>query len=111
EFYYEANGGLFFKDIEFEQWGMRIYSFDELEIMNQYVRTWKENLLEEDLVVGEFLGDLDLVIISKNSNYSNKVIIAIPIYSRDDWFFLDMNFMEFIERYISSSGEKFWETK
>lgn len=105
-FYNEANGGTLFKDQEYEQWGMTIYSYDELRERNKYVRTWKENLLASDLVIAEFLGDLDLLILSENNG---EVIIAAPLYERKNWFFLKCGFLNFLEKYIQSKGEKFWE--
>ena len=110
EFYYEADGGTFFKDVDFEQWGMKIYPFDELEPMNEYTRTWKENLLSSDMIIAEFLGDLDLLIISCDETDYGQVIVAISIYERKNWYFLKMNFIDFLEKYIENEGNKFWQS-
>lgn len=109
EFYYEADGGTLFKDDEYGQWGLKIYSFEELKEMNEYARTWKDNLEDTDLVIGEFLGDLDLLIISHDKKDYGQVSISIPHYDRKDWYNLHINFKEFLSKYIESDGNKFWE--
>ncbi len=110
EFYSISDGGVLFKDVEYGQWGLHIYTYEELLSKNEYARTWKGGLLKTDLVVGEFLGDLDLLFISTESRTYGQVAIAVPIYERENWFFLEMGFSEFLIKFIEAEGEKFWES-
>lgn len=108
-FYKITNGAILFKDVDYGQWGLKIIPYEELNEFNQNTKEWRgEDLNDEDLIIGEFLGDLDLVVISLSKiNYGN-ISICTPMEPREDWYHLNMNFEEFLERYIAGDGDKFW---
>ena len=66
----------------------------------------------EDLIIGEFLGDSDLLVVrcSPNSTDFGQIIIALPIGHREDWYYLTYSLPEFLQKFIASQGEKFWGT-
>lgn len=109
EFLTIANGAELFKDSEYGQWGLRIFSIEEIEQENLDAREWQSYLIGTDLVIGNFLGDLDLLVVSTDDKSFGEIIIATPIDYRIDWYFLKMNFAEFIEKYADADGDKFWE--
>ena len=109
EFYSLSDGTILFKDIEYGQWGMKIYSSSQLAESNEKIRVYREDLSEKDLIIGEFYGDSDLIILSLEEYNYGEVIICTPMDKRKDWFFLKINFEEFLEKYFESEGDKFWE--
>lgn len=110
EFYKISNGAILFKDVDYGQWGLKISPYDELNRFNDYTRSWRgEDIEVEDLVIGEFLGDLDLVLISLAEYNYGQIIICPEIDKRKDWYFLKMNFKKFLKKYVESEGNKFWE--
>jgi hypothetical protein len=110
KFYTISNGAVLFKDVDFGQWGLKIISYDDLTQFNNYTRSWRGDDIEDtDLIIGEFLGDLDLVLISLAEYDYGQVIICPEIDKRKDWFFLKINFGEFLQKYFESEGDKFWE--
>jgi hypothetical protein len=110
EFYIQTNGAILFKDIDYGQWGLKIVPFEELSEFNTYSKSWRgEDLKNTDLVIGEFLGDLDLLILSLAELDYGMVIICTPIGPRVNWLKLNMNFENFLVKYIEQEGNKFWE--
>lgn len=108
-FYSFSNGTILFKDVEYSQWGLKIYPCSQLTELNERIKNYRTDLFETDLIIGEFYGDSDLVILSLEEHNYGQVIICTPIDERKDWYFLKMNFEEFLEKYIESEGDKFWE--
>ncbi|TAE39863.1 MAG: SMI1/KNR4 family protein [Runella slithyformis] len=109
KFYRISNGAILFKDVDYGQWGLKIIPYGELQSFNDYTRNWRGDDIEDmDLVIGEFLGDLELVLLSLNDYEYGQVIICPEIDKRDDWYFLKINFKEFLEKYVEAKGDKFW---
>jgi hypothetical protein len=104
-----SNGLILFKDVEYGQWGLKIYPYPTLLNANEQIKSWRTDLNKNDLIIGEFYGDSDLIILSLEDYNFGQVIICTPLDERKDWYFLKMNFEEFLEKYIDSEGEKFWE--
>ena len=109
EFYSLSDGTILFKDVEYGQWGMKIYPSSQLADLNEKVKIYREDLSESDLIIGEFYGDSDLIVLSLEEHNYGEVIICTPIDKRKDWHFLKMNFEEFLQKYFESEGDKFWE--
>ena len=100
-----------FQDIEYGQWGLHIYSVgNSIEITKEILTDRPEEILVTDLVLGNFLGDSDLLIVNcnKNSQDYGEVIIGLPLDRRNDWYFLQINFQQFLSEYSIRNGEKFW---
>lgn len=112
DFYKISNGARLFEDTEYGQWGMNLFSLDELHRATEdYKHNREDEAMTGDLIIGDFLGDSDLLLIridEKMLDYG-KVAIVNPIYKRPDWYWLDIDFLDFIEKYASSNGGKFWE--
>lgn len=107
-----TNGGVLFVDEQYGQWGLRLYGAETIQVKNQewFTSYRAKEFLFGDLIIGEFLGDSDLVILrcdDSQPDYGN-IIISLPMDTRADWFYLN-DFYEFISIFIQSEGEKFWE--
>ena len=57
----------------------------------------------------EFLGDQELLVLAPSESSRRKVLIALPLDSRADWFGAGRDLGEFLGRYFDSVGEKYWE--
>lgn len=111
-FYKISNGARFFEDSDYGQWGMNLLSIDKLNKASEdYKYNRQEEAMAGDLIIGEFIGDSDLLLIRVDKQMPDygKVAIVNPIYKRTDWYWLDIDFFDFIEKYVSSNGNKFWE--
>jgi hypothetical protein len=64
-------------------------------------------------MIGEFLGDQERVIVrcKRESEDFGSVMIVAEIDPRKDWFVPATSVLEFLERFVSEAGEKFWEPK
>ncbi|STZ07715.1 Uncharacterised protein [Moraxella caprae] len=113
DFIKETNGAKLFYDKAYGQAGMDLYGTDvvyekNLEWRNSYL---SQDLLPTDLIIGEFLGDSDLVVLrcDKNSDDYGDIIILLPLDERKDWYFLDENFESFLRNFCNNEGVKYWE--
>ena len=62
----------------------------------------------DDIVIGEFLGDSDLVLYSPSAGASH-IVIALPIYGRSEWPSAAPDLVSFLSSYLEGGGDKFWE--
>ncbi len=101
-----------FKDIEYGQWGLEIFSPEKAIVIDRSEKGGRPNdYRESDLIIGSFLGDSDLLIIScdKKSKSFGKVFISLPLDNRGDWPNVANSFSEFLEKYSLDEGDKYWE--
>jgi hypothetical protein len=110
DFLSNSNGAELFKDSEFGQWGLKIFSLDELKLQNDEIKVWRDDLSESDLIIGYFLGDSDLVVLSLSKEDFGDITICTPMELKEDWHHLNMNFEEFLQKYSKGDGDKFWES-
>jgi hypothetical protein len=95
-----------FVDVDYRQWGLKI-----LSPKSSAARSVKErlerpaDLTDSDVIVGEFLGDQDLLVVDQDG----AVLIALPLDDRADWWRPDTNLSRFFSRYVASNGAKYWE--
>ncbi len=112
EFYQLADGSTLFKDDKFGQWGLNILSLSEaFEKTQDFEAERKRDFQQGDLIIGEFIGDSELLLIrcdSSNSDFEN-VITVNPIDPREDWSMISIDFEIFLVDYYQSQGDKFWE--
>jgi hypothetical protein len=95
-----------FVDADFGQWGLRLLNPEA-----SATRTRKERALRptdyepNDVVLGEFLGDQDLLVIGANGS----VLVALPLDPRQDWYRPATNLSRFLIEFVAKKGAKFWE--
>ncbi len=99
-----------FEDVEYGQWGLVL-----LDPKSSSIRTKQERAARpkdthvDDIVIGEFLGDQELLIIAPSEKGARRILIALPLDTRDHWFGAAESLDEFLEKYFQAGGDKFWE--
>ena len=102
-----AGGGRLFEDIDHGQWGLRILSpVESAERTSVERSTRPHDYLDGDVVLGEFLGDQDLLVVTA----SGGVLIALPLDPRGDWWRPAPDLGDFLKRYVQADGLKYWES-
>ena len=111
ELWQKCNGLRLFEDQTYGQSGLIIWSPQKVLEQQQSLKRNSDEFQSGDLIIGEFLGDSDLLVVrcDRNSNDYGQVIIALPIDHRADWYFPPYLLPEFLQKFINSQGEKFWE--
>jgi len=112
EFWKEAREADLFVDKQYGQWGLRIWSPGKsIEKTRQLRSRTSTELVDGDLVIGEFLGDTDLLVIRCDAGAPDfaSVVVALGIDARSDWPVPAKNFADFLSAYSRGSGDKFWD--
>ncbi len=99
-----------FEDIDYGQWGLVV-----LDPASSAERTKRERemrrseFLPDDVVLGAFLGDQELLVLASSEPGQRRVMIALPLDGRADWLPAGASLAEFLESYFSAAGNKYWE--
>jgi len=100
-----------FEDVDYGQWGLVL-----LDPMASAARSARERATrplefkDDDVVIGEFLGDQELLVLAPSEDGRRQVIVALPLDPRADWLPAGTNLGEFFDTYFVVGGRKFWET-
>jgi len=75
------------------------------------LRRKSDEFQDGDLIIDEFLGDSDLLVVRCDRNYDDfgQLIISLPIDHHSDWYYLPYLLPEFLQKFTNSQREKFWE--
>ncbi len=106
-----SNGAILFKDIQYGQWGCKIYGLDEIIDISNHVKDWGYELKPEWIVFATWLGDCDILIfdLTKSKNGINHYIIDGEQGEEvGDWINIKGNFEKWIDRLIVAQGAKYW---
>lgn len=99
-----------FQDIDYGQWGLHLLTpRDSAARTAEELASRPEDYRPGDVVVGEFLGDSDLMVFSPYEAPERRYLVAPPLDPRDEWFSLAASAAEFLEKYLASEGAKYWE--
>ena len=112
DFWSVSESAVLFKDVDYGQWGLEILSPEKAMLRSNVEKERRStDYYDTDLVIGSFLGDSDLLIISCDENSKNygTVLISLPLDRRSDWPVVGESFLAFLEKYAFSEGDKFWE--
>ena len=111
EFWKEVETAKLFYDRTFGQWGLEILKPDDaLFLTNEQKNIRSKDYLHSDLIIGKFIGDSDLLVISCNKQDKfGEIIVANPIDSRNEWSTVSRSFLDFLTEYILQKGDKYWE--
>lgn len=97
------------EDIEYGQWGLRMLSPEDAVRRTTDERLTRSSCyLDSDIVIGEFLGDGELLVYSSASENAS-IVIGLPLDPRDDWPAPADSLSVFFRRYLEALGEKYWE--
>ncbi len=101
---------MLFQDVDYGQWGLVILSPDQAAERTAWERSQRpEDFPFGDIVAGEFLGDLELLIATPRDDGSCQIRIALPLDPRGDWYVAAESLAEFLQRYLVARGDKYWE--
>ena len=103
-FWRRTSGGLLLADERFGICGLRLHDPAAAKQTAQYRASYGYPVLESDLVLGEFVGDTDMLIIDAQG----KVVISAASYPRDNWYIFD-SLADVLRRYVEAEAEKYWE--
>jgi hypothetical protein len=99
-----------FEDVDYGQWGLALLAPSASATRTAQEREARpSDLRPDDIVLGEFLGDQELLVLAPSETGRRKVLIALPLDSRADWFGAAADLGEFFGRYFDSAGDKYWE--
>ena len=107
-----ARTACLFEDEEYGQWGLMILSpHQAIEETVSKRNQRPQHFIDGDLVIGRFLGDSDSLIIrcNKHAQDFGRLIVALPIDPRSEWYSVAESFEAFLERYTECGGRKYWE--
>lgn len=114
EFWRAAESAYLFEDAEYGQWGLHVLSPAESSTATaREVRSRPSDMRPGDLVVGEFLGDADLLLVRCDDTEADVgcVLVVRPIDGRQLWDKVGSSFGEFIRHFCETQGDKFWELR
>lgn len=103
-----------FEDVEYGQWGLVLGSPDDVSQWTHAYRDYHGVEAEmDDLVIGQFLGDSDLLVVRarKAPRDHGNVLVALPLDKRVDWWRPAKSLDEFFSLYADYQGEKFWSRR
>ncbi len=106
---YQVKTSCFFST---HQWGLKLYSIEEVIFASKIYKINRNNdALQSDLIIGEFYGDSDLLLVrcDPNSDDYGSIFVVLPIDQRQDWYIVANTFQEFISKFYETQGDKFWE--
>ena len=108
-----SNGAFLFLDEKYGQAGLNLYSLEDLETkINFWLSSYRANsLIKGDLIIGEFLGDSDFVILrcDQEADDYGTIIISHPYDERRNWFYVKGGFTKFLSDFVRAEGYKYWE--
>jgi hypothetical protein len=67
------------------------------------------DLRPDDVVLGEFLGDQELLVLGPSEAGQRRILVVLPLDGRDDWLGAAQDLGGFLDRYIDHAGDKYWE--
>lgn len=101
-----------FKDVKFSQWGLVLYSPGEALSSTENFRLHRNRDCSfGDLIVGEFLGDSDLLLLRCDPDESDygSVRVVNAIDPRSEWDSVSSSLSAFLGEFAIKQGCKFWE--
>jgi hypothetical protein len=100
-----------FEDVTYGQWGLVLWSPADVVSNNLHRVARSEHRPRGDLVIGEFLGDSDLLVLrcDPGSQDHGRVLIELPMDRRQEWPVVGETLGAFLLEYVRKLGEKYWE--
>lgn len=97
-----------FRDVDYGQWGLHVFTEQAgRDALVREARARPEDVRLDDIILGEFLGDSDLLMVDR----AGRVIVADPLSPRREWPVAAETILSFLEAFLDHDGEKFWENQ
>jgi hypothetical protein len=110
DFWNNARDAELFIDKKYGQWGLKMYSpQDAISLTRKEIETRPDEYKDTDLIIGSFIGDSDMLVISCDPKNFGQIFVSTPLDSREDWWLVSDSFKEFLNQYSEKDGEKYWE--
>ena len=109
-----TSGLRLFEDVTYGQWGLIFWSPDRvITEQKKHIAQKREDFRPGDLIIGEFLGDSDLLVLRCDATAPDfgNVIIALPLDFREEWDIAANSLESFLSQLIAAQGDKFWENQ
>lgn len=115
ELWNNASSLRLFEDVNYGQWGLIIWAPDQTIAKQRKIilePRLQQDLRTGDLIIGEFRGDLEMPVLrcDPESEDFGHVIIAAEIDKRAEWPDVGESLTEFLDRFLQSPEEKYWES-
>ncbi len=112
-FWDEFGGMRLFEDTEYGQWGLVLWGNEQVRERQETERASlvdRDAYRDGDLVIGEFLGDADKLLVRCDPRCEDfgAVLVVIPVDRREDWPQLWPSLEAFIAAFVDHNGEKYW---
>jgi hypothetical protein len=100
-----------FEDVDYGQWGLVLLSPAASAQRTAEQRAQRPIAYRsDDVVIGEFLGDLELLVMAPSEAEPRRILVALPLDDRHDWYPAASSLAQFLEKYLGSHGGKYWES-
>lgn len=112
EFWSAFEEARLFEDSDYGQWGLVLLGHGAAQARTDVFQDERSSDTRAgDLVVGEFLGDSDLLLVrcDASSHDFGNVVVAAPLDPRVDWPTVAVSLDEFLSRLAEAEGAKYWE--
>jgi hypothetical protein len=110
ELWAAAREARLFEDVDFGQWGLVLLSPTASAARTKTERAERpSDFKPDDVVIGEFLGDQDLLVLAPSEADQRRLLIALPLDNRSDWYGAGHGLADFLDKYFASAGDKYWE--
>ena len=101
-----------YEDYQYRKWGLILWS--PVEILGNHRKasqSRQSELWPTDLLIGEFLGDGDLLGIRCERSLKDfgTVFVSPAKLPRSEWYFLSLSLSDFLNVYLETTGDKWWE--
>lgn len=101
-----------FKDLDYGQWGLAILTPDASRRRTARCHLERPDEFEsQDVVLGEFLGDQELLVVAPSESGDRRLLIARPLDARREWPAAGRDVTDFLRRYLAAAGDKYWEVQ
>ncbi|MGV0675697.1 hypothetical protein ABQE62_05825 [Mycolicibacterium fortuitum] len=104
EFWRRTSGGLLLVDEQFGICGLTLHNPTAAKQRSRDRADDGYDLSESDWMLGEFVGDTDMLIIDAN----DAVLISAGSYPRSDWYRFE-SLSDVLSKYVETTAEKYWE--
>lgn len=99
-----------FEDTEYGQWGLHLLRPAESAVRTSAERARRpDDLRPDEVVLGEFLGDSELLVHAPSEVGGRRYLVALPMEPREDWYAAGGSAAEVLERLLDANGDKYWE--
>jgi hypothetical protein len=101
-----------FEDADYGQWGLVLLDPQaSRERTDAECQARPQDMRADDVVLGEFLGDQELLVIAPSESGRRRVLVALPLDPREDWFGVAEDMAKFLYSFLHAEGNKYWERK